>query len=771
MTDDSRDNADSIQPSEALQYHEHPRPGKFEIQPTKPLSTQRDLSLAYTPGVAEPCRKIADNPLDVFRYTNRGNMVCVVSDGSATLGLGDIGPEACKPVMEGKAVLFKHLAGVDAVDLELDVDDVDQFVNTVRSLGPTFAGINLEDIAAPECFEVEERLRDVMDVPVFHDDQHGTAIITGAALLNALRLQDKDIEDIRVVFAGAGAAAIATADLYVSMGVKRENIMMSDTEGVVYEGREEKMDPYKGQYAVDTDRRTLEEAMEGADVLVGVAVGGIIDPEWVAKMADNPIIFALANPDPEIDYPDAMAVRDDLIMATGRSDYPNQVNNVLGFPFIFRGAIDVAARAINEDMKIAAVEALAELAREDVPDVVSQAYGEEYFVFGPEYIIPKPFDPRVLLRVAPAVAEAACKSGVARTPFDEERTPEDYREELERLQSESKALIRQMMNKASQSPKRLIFPEGHDDKIMRAAQILVEENIAEPVLMGDTDAIAERANKLDVSLEGVELFDHRDDPDHDEMVQKYYELQQRNGVTHADAVSRMKHREPYGMMMLRDGRADGLLSGVNKPYRETIRPAFEIVGVEPQVSRASGAYIVMTDDGAKFFADTTVNIDPDAQTLAEVALSTAELAAAFDVEPRIAMLSYSNFGTSDHPKATRVAEAAEMVKRQRPEFEVDGEMQVDVALDEELRDTKFNFAELTDDANVLIFPNLDAGNIAYKMMKHLAGAEVIGPILLGMNKPVNVIALGSSVSSIVHLSVITVLNAQIEQNEMEILEP
>jgi len=752
----------TIRPEEALEYHEYPRPGKFEIQPTKPLSTQRELSLAYTPGVAEPCKEIAEEPLAAYRYTNRRNQVCVLSDGSATLGLGDIGPLACKPVMEGKAVLFKHLASIDALDVELDVDGLEEFITCAEALEPTYSAINLEDIGSPACFEVEERLKEEMDIPVFHDDQHGTAIITGAALLNALRLQNKELDDIDVVFAGAGAAAIATANLYVSMGVRHERITLTDTEGVVHAGRDVAMDEYKEPYAHRTDDRTLAEALEGADVLVGVAAGGIVDREMVASMADRPVIFALANPDPEISYPKAMDVRDDLVMATGRSDYPNQVNNVLGFPFIFRGAIDVAATDINEEMMLAAVEALAELAREEVPEVVSQAYGEEYFVFGPEYIIPKPFDPRVLLRVAPAVAEAACESGVARRPVE---SVASYREDLERLQSESKALIRRLINKAQRSPQRIVFPEGDDERILRAARILVDEEIAEPVLLGEPEVIRDNAEKLDVELDGVELTDHYEDEQFDEMVESYFELRQREGVTRADARSKMRERTHYGLMMLRSDRVDGLVSGLTRPYRETLRPAFETIGIQDGVERASGAYIVMSDDGVKFFADTTVNISPDVETLAQVAISTSDLARAFDMTPRVAMLSYSNFGASDHRYAEQMAEATELVKQQRPDLEVDGEMHVGPALDEGLRASTFDFTNLTDNANVFIFPNLDAGNIGYKLMQHLAGAEVIGPILLGMNKPVNVLALGSSVSSIVNLTVITALRAQVEQDE------
>ena len=758
----SQDKDGKIREGEALEYHEKPRPGKFEIQPTKPLSSQRELSLAYTPGVAEPCRAIAEDSQASFRYTNRGNLVAVVSDGSATLGLGDIGPRASKPVMEGKVVLFKHLAGVDAFDIELEVEDTDALVACAAAMEPTFGGMNLEDIAAPACFEVEERLREKMRIPVFHDDQHGTAIITGAALLNALELQDKNIEDVRVVFAGAGAAGIACARLYHSLGVPLEHITMTDIDGVIYEGREAGMNDYMRQFARPTEARTLADAMEGADVFLGVSAGGIVSQEMVASMAERPVIFALANPNPEISYPDAMAVRDDLIMATGRSDFPNQVNNVLGFPFIFRGALDVSATAINEEMKKAAVEAIAQLAREEVPEVVSKAYGEEYFTFGPQYIIPKPFDPRALLRIAPAVAEAACDSGVARHPIDD---MDEYCAGLERLQSMSKALVRRLINKSKNDPRRILFPEGGHDSILRAAQILVDEGIAHPVLLGDSSRIEERAAELDISLEGVQLFDHRQDPRYDEMVDRYYRMRQRKGVTENEAHSIMKHRESYAMMMVECGRADGVVSGVTKAYKESLRPALEIIGVEKGVKRASGAYIVVGESGTKFFADTTVNIDPDDETLAEIAVNVADLTRAFDIDPRIAMLSYSNFGTSDHPMAKKVSRATEILKERCPDLEIDGEMQVEAALDTELRARDFAFSSLETEANVLVFPDLNAGNIAYKLMYKLGEAEVIGPVLLGMDKPVNVLQRACSVSSIVNLTVLTVLKSQSDAEE------
>ncbi len=748
-----------IRPKEALEYHEHPKPGKLEIEPTKPLSSQRDLSLAYSPGVAEPAKAIRENPLDAFRYTNKGNLVAVITNGSATLGLGNTGALASKPVMEGKAVLFKSLAGVDAYDIELDLSDREVMVQCVAAMEPTFGGINLEDIAAPDCFYIEERLHERMEIPVFHDDQHGTAIITGAALMNALKLQDKALEDVRVVFAGAGAAGFACAKLYEVLGVQHDHIMMVDIDGVVYEGRDPDMNEYLSYFARDTDRRTLAEALDGADVFVGVSAGGIVSTEMVASMNDRPVIFALANPEPEIRYEDVMDVREDAIVATGRSDYPNQVNNVLCFPFLFRGALDVRARSINAEMKRAAVEALAELAREEVPEVVQMAYKGQTLRFGPEYIIPKPFDPRALLRIAPAVARAATESGSARTPIED---LQDYHDRLERMQSASKAFVRELIHKAkSGDRKRIAFPEGEETKILQAAQVLLDEEIAAPLLMGRKEVIEARAAELDLSLNGAEFFDLRGDERREEMIDAYHQMRRRKGVTMAEARAELKHREPYAMVLVKTGRVDGVVSGVTKAYQSSMRPALEIVGVRGPVGRASGVYIMITrHGGVKFFADTTVNINPDAKALSEIAISTANLATSFDIDPHIAMLSYSNFGTSRHDMATKVSRATELVKQARPDIEVDGEMQVDVAVDSELRNSRFGFSDLTEDANVLIFPDLDSGNIGYKLLHRLGQAEIIGPILTGMNRPVNVLELESSVTSIVNLTVITCLQAQ-----------
>lgn len=744
-----------IRKKDALRYHEFPKPGKFEISPTVALGTQRDLALAYSPGVAEPCLEIAKNPEDVFRYTNKGNLVAVISNGSATLGLGNIGPLACKPVMEGKAILFKHLAGIDTFDIELDAADPDVFITCVKAMEPTFGGINLEDIKAPECFYIEETLRKTMNIPVFHDDQHGTAIIVTAALINAVDIQGKKLDGISVVFSGAGAAAVAVANLFVQLGVRRESITMCDIHGVIYTGREIDMDKYKGAFAQDTDQRTLAEAMVGKDVFVGLSVGNIVSQEMVKSMAKKPVVFPLANPTSEISYPDVMAVIPDAVVATGRSDFPNQVNNVLGFPYLFRGALDVGARTINERMKEAAVRAIAQLAKEDTPETVLEAYGASSLRYGQEYIIPKPFDPRVLLRVAPEVARAASESGVARNPLTD---MEEYRNRLEKLQGRSKGVVRLLIKKAKQNPKRILFPEGDVPSILHAAQVLIDEGIATPILMGPRGKIEARIIELELDLQGAEIFDLREDPKREEMVQAFYKLRQRKGVSLAEAHSVMKHRENYAMMMVHEGREDGLVTGTKKKYSDSVIPALEIIGTSERFGRAVGVYIVFTPRGPKFFADTTVNIDPSAKELAKIAIHTADFARTFDVEPKIAMLSFSNFGQSNHPHARKVAKATKIIKRLRPDLIVDGEMQGDTALDAEHRDI-FSFTDLTKNANILIFPTLDAGNIAYKLVAQLSRAELIGPVLLGMNRPVNVLERGTSVNSIVNLTVLTVLQA------------
>ncbi len=752
----SADDSSSGPNQAALDYHRYPRPGKLEVIATKPLSSQRDLSLAYSPGVADPCLEIDRDPDAAALYTNRQNLVGIISNGTATLGLGDIGALASKPVMEGKAVLFKSLADLDAFDIELDVMDTEVFIQCVKALEPTFGGINLEDIAAPACFEIEDRLREVMDIPVFHDDQHGTAIISGAALLNALKLQQKSIDEVQVVFAGAGAGAMACARLYETLGVPTDHIMMTDIDGVLYKGRSNQMGRYMEHFSRDTDKRTLAEAMDGADVFVGLSAGGIVSQEMVKSMADHPIIFALANPAPEISYPEVMAARSDAVVATGRSDYPNQVNNVLGFPFIFRGALDVGARQITESMKSAACHALASLAREDVPEVVAEAYNKKHIAFGPDYIIPKPFDPRVLLRVAPAVAKAAMDEGVARQQLEMEA----YREQLERLQGMAKGLVRRLINIARRDPQCVIFPEGKEAKVIKAAQILVDEGIATPLLLGNEGDIEAKAQELEISLEGIDVIDHLQDPRFEELVDTYYKKRQRKGVTRDDARSHLRHRETYGMLMVQAGHADGIVSGVTKPYRESLIPALRVIGVEERVSRAAGMHIVVTRRGPLFFADTTVNIEPSAEILAETAIATAEVAKTFDIEPRVGMLSYSNFGTSRHPDAARVARATELIKEWAPDLEVDGEMQLQFASNSELRQEEFEFSTLKGDANIFIFPDLNAGNIGYKLLHQFSNAEVIGPVLLGMKQPVNVLQMACSVNSIVNLTVATCLRAQ-----------
>ena len=746
-----------IRKEDALEYHSREPRGKVEVVPTKPCATARDLSLSYTPGVAEPCLEIAKDPDLSYLYTARGNLVAVVTNGTAVLGLGDIGPYAGKPVMEGKGLLFKRFAGLDVFDINLDAKDVDLFCKVVKSLEPTFGGINLEDVKAPECFIIEERLRKEMQIPVFHDDQHGTAIISGAALLNALELAGKKIEDVKLVVAGAGASAIACTHFYIRLGVKRSNVLMVDTKGVLYEGRTEGMNAWKQAFANPTTKRTLAEAMEGADVFLGGSVKGMVTPKMVQSMAKNPIVLALANPDPEISYPDAMAARDDVIVATGRSDYPNQVNNVLGFPFIFRGALDVRAKAITEDMKMAAAKALAALAREEVPESVSRAYGGEKFKFGREYIIPKPLDSRVLLWVAPAVAKAAMDGGVARVKLD----LDEYRERLRKLQSRSHQVMSTIYAKArSKKPARIVFPEGNQPKIQQAAQLLREEGICEPILVGDAAEIRQvmEEQRLD-GLKDVRVVEPETDARREEYVARYFKLRERRGVNIHEARRRLRQRNYYASMMLEVGDADGMVTGLTWSYPEGVRAPLEIIKTRDG-RRAGGVYLVVQKNDFKFFADCTMNIDPTAEELADIALHTAELARYFDVTPRVAMLSYSNFGSAHGAGPAKVRAAVELLRKKHPDLEVDGEMQVDPALDADLRHGVFPFTRLTDDANVLVFPNLEAANIAYKLMRHLGGADVIGPVLFNMNKPVNVLQMGASVQDIVALAAITALRVQ-----------
>lgn len=746
-----------IRKQDALDYHEQGRRGKIEISVTKPCSTQRDLSLAYTPGVAEPCREINANPDDVYRYTAKGNLVAVVSNGTAVLGLGDIGALAGKPVMEGKGVLFKRFADIDVFDIELNTHDPVEIVRIVKALEPTFGGINLEDIKAPECFYIEEELKRQMNIPVFHDDQHGTAIISGAALLNALELVGKTIGSVKVVFCGAGAAGIACANLYHTLGAKLENITLVDTKGVVYKGRTEGMNPYKEKYAQETSRRTLADAMKGADVFVGVSVKGIVTKDMIKSMAGDPIVFAMANPDPEITPEEAKSVRDDIIMATGRSDYPNQVNNVLGFPFIFRGALDVRATSINEGMKIAAVRALAGLAKEDVPDSVIAAYGGEQFRFGPEYIIPKPFDPRVLLWEAPAVARAAMESGVARIPISDF---EAYRDSLEARLGKSREVMRVFIHKAQRAPKRIVFPEGEEEKILRASQIILDEKIARPILLGSRSLIRDKIQTLGLDLDGIELINPSKSPKLDEYVTQLYELRKRKGLTHNDAERLAKTNNVYGMMMVHQGDADGLVSGITQHFPDTIRPALQIIKPQPGIRTIAGVYMMVFKNQTYFIADPTINIDPSAEELADIALLSAQTARHYDIEPRVAMLSFSNFGSTKHPLADKVQKAVEIVRSKAPGLPVEGEMQADIAVVPELLNRLYPFNALKDGANVLVFPDLTSANVAYKLLARLGGAVAIGPLLTGMNKPVYLLQISSDVTDIVNMTAMAVMEAQ-----------
>lgn len=746
-----------IRKQDALDYHAQGRRGKVEVVPSKPCQTQRDLSLAYTPGVAEPCREIHEHPDDAYLYTAKGNLVAVVSNGTAVLGLGDIGALAGKPVMEGKGVLFKRFADIDVFDIELNTHDPQEIINAVRLLEPTFGGINLEDIKAPECFLIEEELKKIMNIPVFHDDQHGTAIISGAALLNALEIQRKKIGDVKVVFSGAGAAGIACARHYERLGVKRENMILVDTKGVVYRGRTAGMNAYKEYFAIETEARTLADAMKGADVFCGVSAKDIVSREMIRSMADRPIVMAMANPDPEISYEEATAARDDIIMATGRSDYPNQVNNVLGFPFIFRGALDVRASAINDDMKVAATMALANLAKEDVPDSVIRAYGRKRIEFGKDYIIPKPFDPRVLWWEATAVAKAAMDSGVARVPIKDFGA---YRDALEARLGKSREVMRFFIHRAQQAPKRIVFPEGEEEKILRAANIVLEEHIAKPILLGSRTLIAQRIKELGLDLDGVEVINPSKSPQHDAYVTAYYELRQRKGRTRYDAERDMKTHNVFGMMMVREGDADGLISGLTQHYPNTVRPALQIIGRKDKVTTIAGLYMLVFKNQTVFIADATVNIDPTAEQLAEIALLAARKVRQLDIEPAVAMLSFSNFGSTRHPYTDKVRRATDLVKQMDPALMVDGEMMADTATDPAIMEEYFPFSSLTKAANILICPDLTSANIAYKLLGKLGGATAIGPILLGIRKPVYLLAPGVDVNDIVNMTAMAVFEAQ-----------
>ena len=742
---------------QALDYHFGARPGKIEVTPTKPCRTQRDLSLAYTPGVADPCLAIKQNPHDAYKYTARGNLVAVVTNGTAVLGLGDIGPLAGKPVMEGKCVLFKRFADVDVFDIELDTRDPDEIIKVCQLLEPTFGGINLEDIKAPECFYIEEMLRQTMKIPVFHDDQHGTAIISGAALLNALEVVGKDVAQVRVVFNGAGASGIACAEHYVRLGVRRDNIVLCDTHGVIYSGRVEGMNRHKERFAFDTSLRTLAEAMKGADVFVGCSVKGVVTQDMVRSMAARPIVFAMANPDPEITYEEVKASRNDVIVATGRSDYPNQVNNVLGFPFIFRGALDVRATAINEEMKLAATRALAALAKEEVPDSVCRVYGLEHLEFGPDYLIPKPFDSRVLVWEASAVAEAAMRSGVAREPVNLEA----YREQLERRLGKAHELSRMMIHKAQAKPKQVVFPEGDDDKILRAAHCLLEEKIAIPVLLGDSAVIHTRAATLGLTLGAARIIDPARSLLRDDYAEELFRLRQRRGVTRVEAGKLLNDRNVFASMMIHMGGADALVAGVTQNFPDTIRPALQIVRMREGLHRVSGCYPIVTRTGSLYFlADTSVNIDPTAEDLVEIALCTAETARRFDLVPRVAMLSFSSFGSTKHPTCDKVRKAVELLHKVDPTLVVDGEIMADAAVSPDMLEHMYPFTSLKGGANVLIFPDLNSANIACKLLTKIGGAETLGPILMGMSKPVHLVHRGAEVEEIVSTAAIAVVDAQ-----------
>lgn len=747
---------------QALEYHSSGRPGKIEVVPTKEAKTQRDLSLAYSPGVAEPCKEIAANTEDVYKYTAKGNLVAVITNGTAVLGLGDIGPEASKPVMEGKGVLFKIFADIDVFDIEINEKDPEKFVQIVKSLEPTFGGINLEDIKAPECFYIEQELKKQMNIPVMHDDQHGTAIISSAALLNALELQKKKIEKVKFVINGAGAAAMACIQLYVALGARYENFILFDKDGVLHLGRTD-LGPVRTQFAVKKSDWTLQTAMKDADVFLGLSVGNVVTQEMVKSMAKNPIVFAMANPDPEITYEDATAVRKDIIMATGRTDYPNQVNNVLGFPYIFRGALDVRAKQINEAMKLAAVKALADLAKSPVPDIVNMAYNQHNMAFGPEYIIPKPLDPRLLATVAPAVAKAAVESGVAQKTI---ANWDAYTLELNKRLGLDNQLIRVIGNKARRDPKRLVFAEADNQKILKAASILYDDGIAYPILLGDPTKINRIAEENNIDLTDIPIIDPRSD----EMEAKrefyselFFQKRHRRGINKYESLKIMKDRNHFGCMMVETGDADAMLSGLTKNYAEAIRPALQIIGTEEGVKKIAGMYLLLTKKGPLFLADTTVNFNPTAEELADITMMVAKEVRNFNLVPRIAMLSYSNFGSSDSPEARLVAEATKILKQRNPQLIVDGEMQGSLAFNKEILRDNYPFSELVDeDVNVLMFPNLTSGNVTYNLLKEVGGADAIGPILLGLKKPVHVLQLGSTVRSIINMALVAVVDAQLK---------
>ncbi len=747
-----------ITKKDALSYHSMgTRKGKIEVVATKPFVTQRDLSLAYSPGVAYPCLEIEKDPALANEYTARGNLVAVISNGTAVLGLGNIGALAGKPVMEGKGVLFKRFADIDVFDIEIDSEDPDEIISAVKLLEPTFGGINLEDIKSPECFYIEKKLKEEMNIPVFHDDQHGTAIISAAALLNAVEVVGKKMADIKIVVSGAGASALSCSAHYIRMGAKRENLIMCDSKGVIYKGREAGMNEYKLPFANDTDARTIQEALVGADVFIGLSKKDIINGDDLKTMAPDPIIFAMANPDPEITYPEAMAARPDAIMGTGRSDYPNQVNNVLGFPFIFRGALDVQATEINEEMKVAATLALSELAKEDTPDEVIKVYGLDYLEFGRDYLIPKPFDPRVLIWESVAVAKAAMETGVARRMID----LDEYKEELEARLGKGREFMRSLYNRAKTNPKRVIYPEGENERIIRASQLIRQEGIAEPILIGRKAKIKAMAKSLNISLKGIDIVDPVKCKHQDEFIEEFYQMRKRKGVTRSGAKRFMERRYSFAAMMLHKGLADAMISGITQQYPDALRPVLQVIKTRPDTKHVAGLFLLIFKDGMKIFADVSVNIDPSAEVLSEIALMAAEEAKRWRMTPRVAMLSYSNFGASNHAHAQKVRDAVKLVREKDPDLMIDGEMNADVAITPALQEEHYSFSELKGSANVLIFPDLQSANISYKLVHRLSDAEAIGPILVGMEKPVHILQVGStSVQDVANMTAIAVVDAQ-----------
>lgn len=755
-----------LRKQEALDYHSQGKPGKIEVIPTKPYSTQRDLSLAYSPGVAEPCLAIAENINDVYKYTSKANLVAVISNGTAVLGLGDIGPEASKPVMEGKGLLFKIFADLDCFDIEVDATDVDKFIETVKAIAPTFGGINLEDIKAPECFEIERRLKEELDIPIMHDDQHGTAIITTAGLINALELAEKKIEEVKIVVNGAGASAVSCAKLYIALGAKKENIVMLDSKGVIKPSRGN-LSEQKAYFANEVEAATLEEAMKDADVFLGLSKGNIVSQDMIKSMANNPIVFACANPNPEIAYEKAMASRDDIIMATGRSDHPNQVNNVIGFPFIFRGAMDVRATAINEAMKVAAVKAIASLTKEIVPEEVAKAYNIKKITFGREYIIPKPTDPRLISVVAPAVAKAAIESGVAREPITDW---EQYKQDLINRMGYDSTIMQQAALRAKQNPKRVVFAEADNYKVLKAAQLVYDEGVATPILLGDKENILDLIQEYKLDIEDVEIIDTRSEAAKEKRKQYgdlLYQKRNRRGVTQYEADKIMRSRNYFGSMMVENGEADVLITGVTRKYKDSIRPSLQTIGVDKSIGRIAGMYIVLSKKfGPIFFADTTINQNPSARDLAEIAVLTHNAVKEFNIEPRIAMLSYSNFGSVEGDSPNKVREAVRILHTEHREINVDGDVQANFAVNPKLLNEQFPFSKLgAKGANTLVFPNLSSGNISYKLLQEMGELEVIGPVLLGMNKSVHIMQLGASVREIVNMTTLAVVDAQVKQNK------